>query len=112
FNDTAFRPDNGAIFENYVLLELWRNKGTGGEIQFFRTSDGTEVDFVMSRFSDKLAVECKFKSLEKPISLAGFNAFCEEESIENRYIINRNYNARFNNAQLIPGFLAPKIRFV
>jgi predicted AAA+ superfamily ATPase len=40
FNGITFRADNGAIFENYVMLELWRNKGTGGELQFFRTSNG------------------------------------------------------------------------
>ena len=26
FKELTFRNDNGAIFENFVMLELWRNK--------------------------------------------------------------------------------------
>jgi predicted AAA+ superfamily ATPase len=110
FNDSALRSDKGALFENYVMLELWRNKGTGGELQFYRTSDGAEVDFVMSRFSQKIAVECKATSLTKPISLAGFNHFCGGQGITERYIVNRSLNTTHNDAKILPGFLVPQVR--
>jgi predicted AAA+ superfamily ATPase len=110
FNDSTLRSDKGALFENYVMLELWRNRGTGGELQFYRTSDGAEVDFVMSRFSQKIAVECKAAALTKPISLAGFNHFCSEQGITERYIVNRSLNTMHNGAKLLPGFLVPEIR--
>ncbi len=110
FNDIDFRPDNGALFENYVMLELWRNKTPGGTLQFFRSADGMEVDFVTLSLAGKSAVECKFKTLKKPVSLLGFNRFCESESIDRRYIVNRNLNTQHNQAKLVQGFLVPKIK--
>lgn len=110
FNDLTFRMDNGALFENYVMLELWRNKNSAGTLQFYRTSDGTEVDFVLNQLNDVLALECKYKILTKPISIAGLTNFCEAESITRKYIINRNLNATFKETKLIQGFLVNKVK--
>jgi predicted AAA+ superfamily ATPase len=109
FNEIDYRADNGAIAENFVLLELWRNKGAGGEVQFFRTSDGTEVDFVLTQTTGKTAIESKFKKFEKPVKLQGFNNFCKEEKISNRFIINRNLNLTANDAKYLQMFLTGKI---
>jgi len=103
------RTDAGALFENYAMLELWRNKGTGGDLRFYRTSDGAEVDFVLERLSGKAAVECKFRHFEKPINLAAFTHFCEGESIPVRYILNRSLSASNRGIRFLPGFLADRI---
>lgn len=110
FNDISSRADSGAIFENYVMLELWRNKGAGETIQFYRTFDGTEVDFVLIPLSGgKKAFECKFKMLDKPINLIGFNNFCTDEKIVNKYIINRNLNTTHQGTKFMQGFLCAKV---
>jgi uncharacterized protein len=109
FNDISIRGDNGAVFENYVMLELWRNIKAGGSVQFFRTSDGTEVDFVVTQLNRKYALECKFKTLNKPLSLSALNNFCNNEAIGERYIVNRNLNISHNGAKLIQGYLTGKI---
>jgi predicted AAA+ superfamily ATPase len=109
FSSIEFRPDRGALFENYVMLELWRTRAAGGDLQFFRTSDGVEVDFVLSRLSGRAAVECKFKILEKPLSLTAFNRFCDEQEIRARYIVNRSLNCSYQEAKFLQGFLAGKI---
>jgi len=109
FNEIEFRADNGAVFENALLLTLWRNKGAGGELQFYRTADGTEVDFVLSRPTGKMALEYKCKKLNKAISLQSLNNFCKEENIARKFIVNLNLNIVFNNTKLIQGFLADKI---
>jgi predicted AAA+ superfamily ATPase len=110
FNDLTFRVDNGALFENYVMLELWRNKTSAGTLQFYRTTDGTEVDFILNQLNDVLALECKYKNLTKPISIAGLNNFCETESISRKYIVNRNLNKLYRETRLIQGFLINKVR--
>jgi predicted AAA+ superfamily ATPase len=110
FNDLTFRMDNGALFENYVMLELWRNKNAAGILQFYRTSDGTEVDFVLNQLNDVIAIECKYKNLAKSISLAGLNNFCETEEITRKYIVNRNLNTTDKNTKLIQGFLVGHIK--
>ena len=109
FNDMDFRVDNGAIFENYVMLELWRNKSAGGTVHFFRTSDGVEVDFVLNNLMEKIAVECKCKTMTKPVSLAAFNRFCDDENIQKRYIVNKNLNTTYNGVKFIQGFLTNSI---
>ncbi|MDR2938298.1 MAG: ATP-binding protein [Prevotellaceae bacterium] len=109
FNELAFRADNGAVFENGILLSLWRNKGVGGSLQFYRTTDGAEVDFVLSMLTTKAAVECKCKTLDKPISVQALNRFCEEENIAHKFIVNLNLNTVHNGAKLIQGFLTDKM---
>ncbi len=57
-----------------------------------------------------MAVECKFKTLGKPMNLIGFNNFCNDEAIQKRYVVNRNLNTTHNNSQFIQGFLVGKIK--
>ena len=109
FNNIDFREDKGSIFENYVMQELWRNKPAGGTLQFFRTSDGAEVDFVLNNLKEKIAVECKYKTMNKPVSLAAFNRFCDDEGIQKRYIVNKNLNTIHNGVKFIQGFLVNNI---
>ena len=109
FNDITYRADNGAIFENVVMLSLLLNKGTGGELQFYRTADGTEVDFILSQLSEKTALECKCKKFDKPVSIQSLNSFCEEEKISRKYIVNLQLNACYKDTKLIQGYLTDKI---
>jgi predicted AAA+ superfamily ATPase len=109
FNEIDFRADNGAIFENYVMLELWRNRGVGGELQFFRTSDGTEIDFVMKNLAGTIAVEVKFKHFVKPLTIKALTVFCKNEHIQSKYVVNKTLNATHNGTHFIQGLLAPKI---
>jgi predicted AAA+ superfamily ATPase len=110
FNAVEMRPDSGALFENYAMLELWRNKGPGGELRFYRTSDGAEVDFVLDTMNGKAAVECKFRKFNKPINFIALRNFCDEESIASRYVLNRNANMDNKGLTYLPGFLADRIR--
>ena len=60
FHPVDLRLDKGELVENFVYLQL-RNKFNPDEIRFWRTTDGQEVDFVVSTAFDKgFAIECKF----------------------------------------------------
>ena len=109
FNEMPFRTDNGAIFENEILLELWRNRRADDVISFYRTQNGTEVDFVVIGSLHKMAVECKYKRFEKPVGMAAMNGFCDEEGIMHRYVA--NINAEFENkgVRFIPGIIADQM---
>jgi len=109
FNDIDFRLDNGAIFENFVMLELWRNKSVDGTLNFFRTSDGTKVDFVLNNLKEKIAVESKYRNMTKSSGLVAFNRFCDDENIRKRYVVNKNLNTTHNGVKFIQGFLAKNI---
>ncbi len=110
FNEITYRVDNGALFENEVLLELWRNNRASDTIYFYRTHNGVEVDFIKDTPIEKIAIECKYKYLLKPISVTSLNNISMEEGISKRYIANINLSTLYKDAALIPGIFADRIK--
>ncbi len=52
FDSMSARPDSGALFENLVVSEVYKanNYGNFGyQLHFWRTTDGSEVDLVLTR---------------------------------------------------------------
>jgi predicted AAA+ superfamily ATPase len=108
--EISLHQDKGNIFENYVLLELQRNLAPGGNIHFFRTAEGTEVDFIVDQLTRKMAVECKFKRMDKPVSLRSLNLFSELENITEKYVVNQNLNSEKEGTRFLQGYFAGMIR--
>lgn len=106
FLEMATRVDRGSLFENFVYLEIRRTLPPGGVVRFYRTTDGVEVDFVVERLTKKQAIECKFKHLQKPISIKALSNFAEMEDIGEKIIFNLNLNATWKGTRLVQGFLA------
>lgn len=109
FNEPDYRIDNGSIFENYVLLELWRKRRAAGTIQFFRSQSGSEVDFVINQEGIRKAVECKYKKIENAVSMPNLTNFANEEDIADRIVVNLNLNAEYNNIKYVSGIVADRI---
>jgi predicted AAA+ superfamily ATPase len=65
FSELEARSDAGALFENFVYMEFLKNRSD--EIYFFRTSAGSEVDFVFQSDMLTTLVEVKYKRLNKRI---------------------------------------------
>ncbi len=106
FQEMEFRTDKGALFENFILLELYRNLKPGGNIYYFRTTDGTEVDFIVQNPTSSYAVECKYAILEKPLKIRALKNIGDLENIINRYILNQNLNLSEGNTHHVQGYLA------
>jgi hypothetical protein len=53
------RPDGGMVFENAVLGQLFSIAGSGAKINFWRTTGGAEVDFIIDTGSEAIPVEAK-----------------------------------------------------
>lgn len=109
FNEPEYRVDNGSMFENYVLLELWRKRRANGTVQFFRTQNGSEVDFVTTQESEKKAIECKFKRIEKPVNFPHLSSFSTDEGIEKQFVINLRINGFHKGIQYVSGIVADRI---
>lgn len=61
------RGDRGAIFENFFMTEILKEeylKNFPGEIMFWRTRSGFEIDFIIKNGQELKAVECKWKDTE------------------------------------------------
>ncbi|HNQ82574.1 MAG TPA: ATP-binding protein [Bacteroidales bacterium] len=106
FQEMEYRADKGALFENFILLELFRNLKPGGNIYYFRTTDGTEVDFIVQNPTSSYAVECKYAILQKPLKIRALNSLSGDENLINCYIINQNFNFSEGTTHHIQGYLA------
>lgn len=55
-------PMYGAIFENYIVSEVYKKQlhaQSGAELYYYRTSNGVEVDLIIDRKSERQYVEIK-----------------------------------------------------
>ena len=60
------RTDVGALWENFVFMELYKkSRATGGreEFYFWRTHQGAEVDIITEKDAKIVAYECKWSGL-------------------------------------------------
>jgi len=75
FNDLELRQDKGELFENFYYLELYSNDVYQLKtINYWRTTNQTEIDFIVQEGTITKAVEAKLSSTAKPKS---FNTFAE-----------------------------------
>ena len=69
----------GRAFEHFILMELWAYRSYSEEdfpIQFWRTKEGDEVDFVLSE--GRIAIEVKGTEHVKPADTRGIRTFMNE----------------------------------
>jgi len=60
--DSPTETERGVLLETYVLHELraWMNlSGCGGQLSYWRTPSGSEVDFIWTRANRSVAIEVK-----------------------------------------------------
>ena len=64
FTDLNIRPDKGALFENFIINELIKQNdytGKGYKFYYWRTKQGSEIDLVMEKNDELIALEIKYK---------------------------------------------------
>ncbi len=77
--------DRGNLFETYLLHEIRayiQYKKLGGELFYWRTTSGTEIDLIWNRDQDSIAFEFKTSSEWKPDYLKGFKSFSEARPLK------------------------------
>lgn len=109
FNSLDVRADAGALFENFVLLEILKQIETYYSVNFYRTRDGAEVDFIINNMFQKNTVEVKFKQLKKTVFYKALNNFNSNQDINQSYVINLSLNLLENKIHFIPAYLIEKI---
>ncbi|MEA1873824.1 MAG: ATP-binding protein [Bacteroidota bacterium] len=90
FNDIDIRVDNGQIFENYIYLQLI-GKHKPENIQFYRTKDNTEIDFILKTIKGELIpIEAKFKSFKKHKKIRAISEFEKKYQFSKAYVVNKS----------------------
>lgn len=86
FNSIQDRIDKWAIFETFIFNEL-KNKYWLDNINFWRTIDKKEIDFIVTSFNKKLALEVKYSNQK-----VNFDIFKKSYSdFETHVIHNENF---------------------
>ena len=89
FNDLALRPDRGALWENFIIIErakAFLNQGSNIQSRFWRTYGGAEVDYIEEIGAGKIrAFEIKLGSEARSRSADAFQrAYDQEVQLINR----------------------------
>ncbi len=89
-HDPVGDEERGALLETYLLHELraWINRsGAGGELCYWRTPSGTEVDFVWRRGASVVAIEVKSSRRWRSGDAAGLRAFHEVRPLRRAFAV-------------------------
>lgn len=89
FTKYTFRPDRGVLFENLVFSELCKYLPQEGEIRFWRTQAGTEVDFVLVLENKPIPIEVK-ANLKNLHLTSGLRSFIENYQPKKAYLLSEN----------------------
>jgi hypothetical protein len=69
YNDLDMRNDQGNLFENFFLLEMLCNDPLSqNKINFWRTTNQTEIDFIVTKENAIEAIEVKWEKETIPKS--------------------------------------------
>ena len=109
FNSLDMRVDSGALFENFIFLELLKNTETFHTINFYRTRDGAEVDFIIDSMLQKISIEVKYKSLQKATFYKALNNFNTDENISQSFVVNLQLNTQQNKLHNLPASIVDKV---
>jgi predicted AAA+ superfamily ATPase len=89
FNDLSLRSDKGNLFENFVLLEMLKNDHYSfNKINFWRTTNQTEIDFIVTKNDGIEAVEVKWDKMKLPKSFQTIKKYYPEMGTR---VISKNY---------------------
>ena len=90
FNDLPLRNDPGDLFENFCLLELLQNDPyLLNKINYWRTTNQTEIDFIVSRGDSISAIEVKWSQTALPKSFKTMHKYYPE--IETRLVSKNDF---------------------
>lgn len=96
WQDIANSPMAGALWETYAFSQIQRHLLSRGinnpPLYYWRTKDGREVDFIIEKGGQFIAIEAKLTGAPTPDATKGFNYFRNyygENSVLKQYVVCR-----------------------
>jgi predicted AAA+ superfamily ATPase len=90
FNTLEKRTDAGQLVENQVFLAL-RNSFTDKTINYWRTTNKAEVDFILHIDNEIVPVEAKYQAFEKPKISRSFRSFIQTYKPQRALVATKDY---------------------
>jgi uncharacterized protein len=110
FRDLQLRQDKGALFENFVFLELAKEVSKVENIFFFRTKDGLEIDFLVNTYRKIIPFEVKYQTINRPTSVPSLKRFYQIEPYQKAFLVNPGYYSTEDKIDFLPGYMLSKVR--
>jgi len=90
FGNVSFPHDAGFLFQNFIFNILKETVALSPyRINFWRTKDGSEVDFVVNTVTSQIPIETKFQSLKRPEISRSFKNFIKKYEPTKALIVNK-----------------------
>lgn len=110
FNEPDQRNDYPYLLENYVMLELIKSFPSHMQINFYRTYDNLEIDFILNDYKQLFSIEVKAGKMSRVKYFKGLNAFNSDHGVSKSFLINDNLNSKEENGiWFLPAILVSKI---
>lgn len=90
FNPVNIRDDSGFLFETFVAAEIKKN--CEYEVKFWQTKQKKEVDFIIDKIHEQIALEVKFKSQLKSNDYKNLQAL----DMDKKYLVNLAWQDKVN----------------
>ncbi len=113
FNPVDYRRDRGAMVETAVYVEFLKNSSVGDRINYWRTRNQSEVDFIVKKEGRFLPIEVKYQVFRQPTIPRSLLSFISFHNCLSGFVITKDYLAKreYNNCPIyfLPAFMARKI---
>jgi predicted AAA+ superfamily ATPase len=91
---TATNTADGMTFQNFIYITLREHDTRGlAKINYWRSKDKAEVDFILHQQSETVPVEVKFSDLKMPAVSRSFRSFINAYSPKTGYVVSRNFQS-------------------
>ena len=82
----------GHLFKNFIFNMLQEKlQDSSSHINFWRTKDGAEVDFIIRSGSKIIPVEVKYRQIKKPETTRSLQSFISAYQPDTALVVNLNY---------------------
>ena len=113
FNPMDYRRDKGALVEASVCVELLKNREVGDKVNYWRTRNRTEVDFILLREGRLIPIEVKYQGFKQPTVPKNLLSFLSSHNCPAGFVITKDYLSKteYNDHKIyfLPAFMANKI---
>jgi predicted AAA+ superfamily ATPase len=88
-NKLVTSPEDGFLFQNFVYLILKEKFDNGlARINYWRTKDKAEVDFILHAGQDVIPVEVKYKKMKQPVLSRSYQSFLKKYAPAKGIVVN------------------------
>lgn len=107
FGNLDYTSQDGFLFQNFIFKLIQEKTSEGPQtINFWRSKNGAEVDFVITKGLETTPVEVKLSRLEKPEIPKSLRSFIAKYNPKKAWLVNLNFNGHqiinSTNLQFIP----------